>query len=94
MIHEAQLQQLREAAIAASQQAYCPYSRFAVGAALKFRMKREKNIAVAFFGEGASSRGDVHEAMNFAGIRRLPVVFLCENNQFAQYTAVSRMTRS
>ncbi|MGH7837136.1 MAG: thiamine pyrophosphate-dependent dehydrogenase E1 component subunit alpha, partial [Candidatus Binataceae bacterium] len=55
----------------------------AVGAALKFQIKREKHIAVAFFGEGAASRGDVHEAMNFAGVRKLPVLFVCENNRFA-----------
>ncbi|MBM2828452.1 MAG: putative 2-oxoisovalerate dehydrogenase, alpha subunit (TPP-binding module), partial [Actinobacteria bacterium] len=43
-------------------------------------------VAVAFFGEGASSRGDVHEAMNFAGIYKLPVVFVCENNFYAYST--------
>lgn len=62
----------------------------AVGAALKFRMKREKNIAVAFFGEGASSRGDVHEAMNFAGVHRLPVLFVCENNRYAYSTPLEK----
>lgn len=55
----------------------------ACGAALKFKMKRQPYVAVAFFGEGASSRGDVHEAMNFAGIQKLPVVFICENNYYA-----------
>jgi pyruvate dehydrogenase E1 component alpha subunit len=55
----------------------------ACGAALKFKMKKEPSVAVAFFGEGASSRGDVHEAMNFAGIHKLPVVFICENNYYA-----------
>ncbi|HME92449.1 MAG TPA: thiamine pyrophosphate-dependent dehydrogenase E1 component subunit alpha [Myxococcaceae bacterium] len=62
----------------------------AVGAALKFRMKREKNIAVAFFGEGASSRGDVHEAMNFAGVHKLPVLFVCENNRYAYSTPLEK----
>lgn len=62
----------------------------AVGAALKFRMKREKNIAVAFFGEGASSRGDVHEAMNFAGVQKLPVLFVCENNRYAYSTPLEK----
>src|SRR5207253_6548715 len=62
----------------------------AVGAALKFRMKREKNIAVAFFGEGAASRGDVHEAMNFAGVHKLPVLFVCENNRFAYSTPLEK----
>src|SRR5581483_4141891 len=62
----------------------------AVGAALKFQIKKEKHIAVAFFGEGASSRGDVHEAMNFAGVRKLPVVFVCENNRYAYSTPLER----
>jgi acetoin:2,6-dichlorophenolindophenol oxidoreductase subunit alpha len=62
----------------------------AVGAALKFRMKKEKNIAVAFFGEGAASRGDVHEAMNFAGVHKLPVLFVCENNRYAYSTPLEK----
>ncbi|MFZ1887140.1 MAG: thiamine pyrophosphate-dependent dehydrogenase E1 component subunit alpha [Candidatus Binataceae bacterium] len=62
----------------------------AVGAALKFRMKHDKNIAVAFFGEGASSRGDVHEAMNFAGVQKLPVLFVCENNRYAYSTPLEK----
>jgi pyruvate dehydrogenase E1 component alpha subunit len=62
----------------------------AVGAALKFQIKRENHIAVAFFGEGAASRGDVHEAMNFAGVRKLPVLFVCENNRFAYSTPLEK----
>jgi pyruvate dehydrogenase E1 component alpha subunit len=62
----------------------------AVGAALKFKIKKDKNIAVAFFGEGASSRGDVHEAMNFAGVHKLPVLFVCENNRFAYSTPLEK----
>jgi len=62
----------------------------AVGAALKFQLKREPQVAVAFFGEGASSRGDVHEAMNFAGVRNLPVIFVCENNRYAYSTPLEK----
>jgi TPP-dependent pyruvate/acetoin dehydrogenase alpha subunit len=62
----------------------------AVGAALKFKMKRDPNIAVAFFGEGAASRGDVHEAMNFAGVHKLPVLFVCENNRYAYSTPLEK----
>lgn len=62
----------------------------AVGAALKFQIKKEKHVAVAFFGEGASSRGDVHEAMNFAGVRKLPVIFCCENNRYAYSTPLEK----
>ncbi len=58
----------------------------AAGMGFKFRMKNEDSVAVAFFGEGASSRGDVHEAMNFAGVHRLPVIFVCENNFYAYST--------
>jgi pyruvate dehydrogenase E1 component alpha subunit len=62
----------------------------AVGAALKFQIKKEKRVAVAFFGEGASSRGDAHEAMNFAGVRKLPVIFVCENNRYAYSTPLEK----
>jgi TPP-dependent pyruvate/acetoin dehydrogenase alpha subunit len=58
----------------------------AVGAALAFRIREERRVAVGWFGEGASARGDAHEAMNLAGVRRLPVVFICDNNQWAYST--------
>jgi pyruvate dehydrogenase E1 component alpha subunit len=58
----------------------------AVGCALAFRIKNEERVAVGWFGEGASARGDTHEAMTFAGTRRLPVVFVCDNNQWAYST--------
>jgi TPP-dependent pyruvate/acetoin dehydrogenase alpha subunit len=58
----------------------------AVGCALAFRIREESRVAVGWFGEGASARGDCHEAMNFAGTRRLPVVFVCDNNQWAYST--------
>src|ERR687886_1029218 len=58
----------------------------ATGCALAFRIREESRVAVGWFGEGASSRGDTHEAMNFAGVRQLPVVFICDNNQWAYST--------
>jgi TPP-dependent pyruvate/acetoin dehydrogenase alpha subunit len=58
----------------------------AVGAALAFRIREEPRVAVAWFGEGSSARGDTHEGMNLAGVRRLPVVFICDNNQWAYST--------
>jgi pyruvate dehydrogenase E1 component alpha subunit len=58
----------------------------ATGAALKFKIKKEPHVAIAFFGEGASSRGDFHEALNFAGIHKLPVIYVCENNFYAYST--------
>src|ERR671939_2222394 len=57
-----------------------------VGCALAFRIREESRVAVGWFGEGASARGDTHEAMNLAGVRRLPVVFVCDNNQWAYST--------
>jgi pyruvate dehydrogenase E1 component alpha subunit len=57
-----------------------------VGCALAFRIRGENRVAVGWFGEGASARGDCHEAMNFAGVHRLPVVFVCDNNQWAYST--------
>src|SRR5215212_2020860 len=58
----------------------------AVGCALAFRIREERRVAVGWFGEGASARGDCHEAMNLAGVRKLPVVFICDNNQWAYST--------
>jgi pyruvate dehydrogenase E1 component alpha subunit len=58
----------------------------AVGCALAFRIREERRVAVGWFGEGSSARGDTHEAMNLAGVRRLPVVFVCDNNQWAYST--------
>jgi TPP-dependent pyruvate/acetoin dehydrogenase alpha subunit len=58
----------------------------AVGCALAFRIRNERRVAVAWYGEGAAARGDTHEGMNLAGVRRLPVVFICDNNQWAYST--------
>jgi TPP-dependent pyruvate/acetoin dehydrogenase alpha subunit len=58
----------------------------AVGCALAFRIREERRVALGWFGEGAAARGDAHEAMNLAGVRKLPVVFICDNNQWAYST--------
>ena len=55
----------------------------AVGVALADKMKGRDAVTISFFGDGAASQGDCHEAMNFAGIHKVPVVFLCENNRYA-----------
>ncbi|HEY7172566.1 MAG TPA: thiamine pyrophosphate-dependent dehydrogenase E1 component subunit alpha [Vicinamibacterales bacterium] len=55
----------------------------AAGIALTFRMDKVDNVVVAYFGEGASNVGDFHEALNIAGVQRLPILFVCENNQYA-----------
>ena len=55
----------------------------AAGVALASKQRKEDAVTAAFFGEGAASQGDTHEAMNFAGIHKLAVVFICENNGYA-----------
>jgi pyruvate dehydrogenase E1 component alpha subunit len=55
----------------------------AVGAAWAAKIKGEKIVTIAYFGDGATSKGDFHEAMNFAGVFKTPTVFFCQNNQFA-----------
>ena len=60
----------------------------AVGAALSAKVRKTKQVAASFFGEGAASIGAIHEAMNLAAIWKLPLVFVCENNGYAQSTPV------
>lgn len=55
----------------------------AAGVAYAFKLRREPRVAVCLFGDGATSKGDVFEAMNFAGVHKLPVVFVVANNQWA-----------
>ena len=62
----------------------------AVGAALANRMRGDAGIVITYFGDGASSVGDCHEAMNFAAIHDLPVIFFCENNKYAISVPVSK----
>ncbi|MBI4928048.1 MAG: thiamine pyrophosphate-dependent dehydrogenase E1 component subunit alpha [Anaerolineae bacterium] len=58
----------------------------AVGAALSFAMRKQPNIALAFFGDGATNEGAFHEAANQAGVWKLPVIFFCENNLYGEGT--------
>src|SRR5215204_2037932 len=55
----------------------------AAGIGLTFKMEKRDNVVIAYFGEGASNTGDFHEALNIAGVQQLPIVFICENNQYA-----------
>ncbi|MBU7317294.1 thiamine pyrophosphate-dependent dehydrogenase E1 component subunit alpha [Paenibacillus oleatilyticus] len=55
----------------------------AVGFALAAKMKRKNFVAFTTFGDGSSNQGDFHEGCNFAGVHKLPVIFMCENNQYA-----------
>ena len=58
----------------------------AAGMALAFKIRGDQRVALGWFGEGSAARGDAHEAMNFAGVRQLPMVFVCDNNQWAYST--------
>ena len=62
----------------------------AVGAALAAKMRGEDSVVITYFGDGASSVGDCHEAMNFAAVHRLPVIFFCENNKYAISVPMSK----
>src|SRR6266852_2511230 len=55
----------------------------AAGVAYAFKLRKEPRVAVCLFGDGATSKGDIWEAMNFAGVHKLPVVFVANNNQWA-----------
>ncbi|HET9105396.1 MAG TPA: thiamine pyrophosphate-dependent dehydrogenase E1 component subunit alpha [Solirubrobacteraceae bacterium] len=62
----------------------------ATGMAMAFKLRGEKRCALTWFGDGSTSRGDFHEAMNWAGVQRLPVVFVLENNQYAYSTPLDK----
>jgi pyruvate dehydrogenase E1 component alpha subunit len=64
----------------------------AVGVALAFKLRHESRVAACVFGDGATSKGDVAEALNIAGVWQLPVVFVVTNNRWAISTPVSRQT--
>jgi pyruvate dehydrogenase E1 component alpha subunit len=64
----------------------------AVGVALAFKLRREKRVAVCAFGDGATSKGDVAEALNMAGVWRLPLVFVINNNHWAISVPVGQQT--
>jgi pyruvate dehydrogenase E1 component alpha subunit len=58
----------------------------AAGMAMAFKLRREQRVAITWFGDGSTSRGDFHEAMNWAGVQKLPVIFVLQNNQYAYST--------
>src|SRR3989344_478935 len=66
----------------------------AAGAAMAFKHQGLKSAAVVYFGDGATSEGDFHEAMNFAGVFKAPCIFICENNQWAISVPVKEQTAS
>ena len=66
----------------------------AVGAAWAAKLKGSDEAMVVYFGDGATSEGDFHEAMNFAGVFNLPVVFICQNNQYAISVPREKQTKA
>ncbi len=64
----------------------------ACGAAWRAQYKGRKDVSVCFFGDGTTNIGAFHEALNFAAIWKLPVVFVCENNLYMEYTAIADVT--
>ena len=64
----------------------------AVGAALSAKKRKTGTVAVSFFGDGANNEGAFHEALNLAAVWELPVLFVCENNQYAMSTAIAKST--
>jgi TPP-dependent pyruvate/acetoin dehydrogenase alpha subunit len=65
----------------------------ALGAALSARLEVRGRVALTAFGEGAMNQGAVHEAMNFAAYKDLPIIFLCENNTYSELTPTNEMVR-
>jgi TPP-dependent pyruvate/acetoin dehydrogenase alpha subunit len=64
----------------------------ATGAALAAQLLHDGSVSVAFFGDGATNQGYFHESLNFAAVRRMPVVFVCENNRYGEWTATEKVT--
>ncbi len=64
----------------------------ATGAALALQRQGRGGVAVAFFGEGTTNHGYFHECLNFAAVLRLPVVFVCENNRYGEFTPFEDVT--
>jgi len=62
----------------------------ATGIAMAFKLRGEAKCAITWFGDGSTSRGDFHEAMNWAAVQKLPVIFVLENNQFAYSTPLDQ----
>lgn len=66
----------------------------AVGAAMAAKYKKDKIAVICYFGDGGTSKGDFHEGMNMAGVFKLPVVFICQNNQWAISVPREKQTAS
>ena len=66
----------------------------AVGAAFEMKYNEKPNVSVTFFGDGASNMGIFYESLNLAAVRKLPVIFLCENNRYATVTPLRKIAKN
>lgn len=66
----------------------------ATGAAMAMKFRKEKSVSMVYFGDGGTSEGDFHEGMNFAGVFKAPVIFVCQNNKWAISVPLSKQTAS
>ena len=64
----------------------------ATGIALSIKLRKTEQVAVSFFGDGATNQGTFHESLNMASIWRLPIIYVCENNQYGMSTHVNHVT--
>ena len=64
----------------------------AVGAAMSKKINKSKTVVVVFFGDAAVEEGVFHESANFASLRNLPILFVCENNNYMEYTPIESIT--
>src|ERR1700724_1277656 len=64
----------------------------ACGAALRAQYRGDSDVTVCFFGDGTTNIGAFHEALNFAAVWKLPVIFVCENNRYMEYTPIGDVT--
>jgi TPP-dependent pyruvate/acetoin dehydrogenase alpha subunit len=62
----------------------------AAGIGMTYRMRKQKNVVLCYFGDGATSRGDFHEGLNFASVQKAPVVYICNNNYYAYSTPLEK----
>lgn len=63
----------------------------ATGAALASKIRKENNVTVSFFGDGATGEGGLFEALNFASLKKLPIIFVCENNLYSTHLSIDEI---
>ena len=78
----------REAGLPGSSAIVAGTIPIAVGAAMAFKMQKKSSVSVAFFGDGAANEGVFYEALNFASLKKLPVIFICENNLYSTHMPI------